>query len=292
MRWVYAYERTASLQDAEIHDQEKIKRAKYKAKAGGSISMKTISFSSIKGGTGKSSNSIMMANFLAQAGKKVLCIDMDIQNSMTFYYADDPEKVEGHSIAEALHQGCIEENIILTSHKNISLIPSSFKLVNLKTISTRTLSRLLKSISKQFDYCIIDTAPTWDNITLNALEAANTIVTPINMTQWDWKGAIFFRDQIIQDLGEDMLDRWNLLINAWKAPRTDNPENLINQLQNLFNETFDNILPVKIPEVSLIKKYIDTGEIITLAKEKEKLFVSVQSLSMLVTGESLEVEAF
>jgi len=254
--------------------------------------MKVIAFSSIKGGTGKSSNVIMQSNYLAQAGKRVLCIDMDIQNSMTFYYAEDPESIDSSSIAEALHQGNIADNIIETVHKNIHLIPSSFSLVNLRTISILTLRRLLNQISDQYDYCLIDTAPTWDNITLNALLAADQIVTPVYLTQWDWKGAIFFRDQIIQDLGEEHLGKWRLLVNAWKDPRTENPENLTNQLQELFTDHFENILPVKIPNVSLIKKYIDTGESITMAKEKSRLFVAAEILSQELTGEHLDVEAF
>jgi len=254
--------------------------------------MKTIALSSIKGGTGKSTNAIMQANYLAQAGKSVLCIDMDIQNSMTFYYALDPELVETCSIAEALHQGNLKDNIIQTIHPNVNLVPSSFSLVNLRTISILTLRRLLNQVADDYDYCIIDTAPTWDNITLNALLAADKIVTPVYLSQWDWKGAMFFQNQIIQDLGEEHLEKWQLLINAWKAPRTDNPENLTNQLQALFTGSFSNILPVRIPNETLIKKYIDTGESITMAKDKSRLFMAAEVLSQELTGERLEVEAF
>ena len=254
--------------------------------------MKTIVFSSIKGGTGKSSNAIMQANYLAQAGKKVLCIDKDIQNSMTFYYAEEPEQLEACSIAEALHRGNLTDNIIETIHTNIHLVPSSFNLVNLRTISILTLKRLLNQVSDFYDFCIIDTAPTWDNITLNALFAADRIITPCLLSQWDWKGALFFQNQIIQDLGEEHLPKWSLLVNSWKPPRTDNPDNILNQLDTLFLNSFDNILEIRIPHESLIKKYIDTGERISMAKDKSRLFIAAEALSQLLTGERLNVEVF
>jgi len=52
--------------------------------------MKTICFSSIKGGTGKSSLCILTANYAASAGYRVLVADLDIQNSVTSYYLDSP----------------------------------------------------------------------------------------------------------------------------------------------------------------------------------------------------------
>jgi len=254
--------------------------------------MKTIAFSSIKGGTGKSSNAIMLSNYLAQAGKKVLCIDMDIQNSMTFYYAEDPNAIDDYSIAEALHRGPLDENIIQTGHGKIHLVPSSLKLVNLRTISVMTLKRLLKQIENEYDYCIIDTAPTWDNITLNALYAADQIITPILLTQWDWKGSCFFRDQMILDLSEDHLSKCRLLINAWRDPKTENPENYTNAVEALFQENFDNILKPRIPAMSLVKKYIDTGECISFAKDKIRLYTAIRDMATIVAEENLYVEAF
>jgi len=254
--------------------------------------MKTITFSSIKGGTGKSSNAIMMSNYLAQAGKKVLCIDMDIQNSMTFFYADDPSAVDDYSIAEALHRGDLDGNIIQTTHGKINLVPSSLKLVNLRTISTLTLKRLLKQVEQDYDYCIIDTAPTWDNITLNALYASDQIITPVYLTQWDWKGVMFFRDQIMLDLSEDHLDKWAILINGWRDPKTKNPENYTNAVEALFQEYFSNILSPRIPAMTLVKKYIDTGEGITTAKDKFRLYSSVRDLITIIADERLYVEAF
>ncbi|MDC7234555.1 MAG: ParA family protein [Spirochaetales bacterium] len=255
--------------------------------------MKTIVFPSIKGGSGKSSNSIMLSNFLGQAGMRVLCIDMDINNSMSFYYVSDAELMDTHSIADALHSGDLSGNVIPTDQlDNIHIIPSSFHLVNLRAISHMTLKRMLPQVSESYDYCIIDSPPTWDNIVLNALYAADLVITPVSLAQWDWKGASFFRDQIVQDLGPEFLERWYLLINYFVRPRTDNPENFTNQLIQLFNDSFENILPFRIPETTLVERYIDLDEGISKSKRKIKLFSAVQELVQFVTGSPLDVEVF
>ena len=51
--------------------------------------MNVITLSSLKGGVGKSSITIQLANCLGMAGKKVLVIDMDLNNSVSSYYLTD-----------------------------------------------------------------------------------------------------------------------------------------------------------------------------------------------------------
>jgi len=294
MRQVYENERFDGLQNAENNCEKKTGRIECPDKSGGCNSMKTIAFGSTKGGVGKSTTSIMTSNFLGQAGKRVLSLDLDsVNNAMTFYYADNPEEVEEQSIAEAIMNGDIGHNIIGTNFKNIDLIPSSFKLVNFRTMNIMTLKRLLKTIEHQYDYCIIDTSPAWDNISLNAYFAADKIITISNLTQWNWKTINFIRDQIVLDLSEEYLNRWSILINAFKKPLTDNPENYLNMVESLFSESFDNIIPVRIPnKKSLAERYIDTGERITQSQEKIQLYTAIQDLVAYVVGEELQCEGF
>ncbi len=61
-----------------------------------------VSFSSVKGGTGKTSLCIHVANYCAAAGYKVLVIDFDIQNSLSFYYLDEIFAADRKNLALAL----------------------------------------------------------------------------------------------------------------------------------------------------------------------------------------------
>lgn len=241
--------------------------------------MLKICFSSIKGGTGKSTLSILLSRYLASTGKRILCIDLDIQNSQTFYYLDDSKIIENKNIALALQSGNIIENISKTSTQNIDIIPSSFSLVNLRAISPKTLSRVISQINDDYDFVIIDTAPTWDNISLNGIIASDYIISPVRLAQFDFKGANFYKNQIAMDTGQ--IENWYILINFFKSPRTKNPENLTNQYLSLFQSEFSNILDCMIPDTKLAQKSIDTLEVISHAKDKMKLFSAIEMLANL-----------
>ncbi|MFZ4388357.1 MAG: ParA family protein, partial [Chthoniobacterales bacterium] len=125
--------------------------------------MKTICFSSIKGGTGKSSLCILTANYAASAGYRVLVADLDLQNSATSYYLDSPDLADQHNIATALHSEHLIENVIPTNYPGIDLLASSLDLVKLRAIGERTLKRILDTTPLPYDFLFLDTPPTYDN---------------------------------------------------------------------------------------------------------------------------------
>ncbi|MGL4524118.1 MAG: ParA family protein [Spirochaetia bacterium] len=242
--------------------------------------MKTISFSAIKGGVGKSSLCILCANFLAAAGKRVLCIDLDLQNSLSFYFLNDPQIGDQHNMAKAFSCEDLSSQIIPIK-ANLDIIPSSFHLVKLRALQVQTLARMLPQI-QNYDFCLIDTAPTFDNIVLNAVYASDHILTPACLSQFDWKSAIFYKDQIHLELGNTK--NWSLLINRFKAPKSENPETEINQYLQLFESAFDmHLLQTRIPETTLLQKAIDTASPISLSKSKEKLFTAIAALCQEIT---------
>src|SRR6056297_1535257 len=161
--------------------------------------MKVITFSLIKGGTGKTTTSILVANALASDGYRVLVIDMDIQNSLSFYYLDNAEVIENQNIAFALHTGNLESNILRSNYTGVDIIPSSFTLVDLRALSPQKLKRLIEKAELLYDFIIIDTAPTYDNIVLNALNASDMIISPSRTSQFDYKGLLFFQEKLLTE---------------------------------------------------------------------------------------------
>jgi len=240
--------------------------------------MKIITFSSIKGGTGKSSLCILAANHTAAAGYRVLVADMDIQNSATSYYVDTAEAIDHHNLALALHSGTLTENIVPSNYMGIDLLASSFDLVKLRALNEKTLARMLTAEALPYDFLFIDTAPTWDNLVLNALHAADLILTPAAFSQFDLKGARFYQDQIT--LETDKLSVWRILFNFYKPARSENPDALRNQYEALFRETFgEAIAPLTIPESTLVRRSIDTREKITGSAAKATLHSAVGALA-------------
>lgn len=240
--------------------------------------MKSICFSSIKGGTGKSSLCILTANYAASAGYRVLVADLDLQNSATSYYLDAPDLADQHNIATALHSERLAENIISSNYPGIDLLASSLDLVKLRAIGERTLKRILDASPLPYDFLFIDTPPTYDNLVLNAIHAVDLIITPIAFSQFDYKGALFYQSQIRRET--DKLSAWRLLFNFYKPARSDNPDTLRNQYESLFRDTFGGaIMPVTIPESSHIRRSIDTGERITASTAKAPLHSAISALA-------------
>ena len=242
--------------------------------------MKTIAFASIKGGTGKSSLAILTANMLAQRHNRVLVIDMDVQNSTTFYYLEKADAVEQKNIARALQTQEIASNVLTTHRNNVELLGSHFELIDLRAISEKRLALIIKQVEKDYDFCIIDCAPTYDNLVLNAFNAADFILTPILQAQFDFKSAVFLKNRLTLDT--DCFSKWRLLFNFYKEPRSC--KSILAQYTKLFESSFDNILQVKIPFSSHIRKSIDAGVEITLAQRKRKLYEAFEDLIKWFSG--------
>lgn len=251
--------------------------------------MKTVTFSAIKGGVGKSSLCILTANFLTAAGYRVLVADLDIQNSTSFYYLQDPAAADARNMARALTDGDLSGNIITGLFTD--LIPASFNLIKLRAISEKTLPRIKEQLSG-YDYFLIDTPPTLDNIVLNAVNASDLVITPVYLSQFDWKSAAFYRDQI--DLETGTTENWKALFNRWKEPRTDNPDTELNQYIDLFETEFrDNLLKTRIPDTTYLQKAIDTRSAVTRARTKEKLYTAIRGLCEEIQGGTIgNVEKF
>lgn len=243
---------------------------------------KVICFSAIKGGVGKSSLSIITANMLAKAGNKVLVIDLDIQNSASFYYLDDSSIVEQKNIAVGLQENNLVNHIVPTVINNVDIIPSSFFLVDLRAISEHRLKKIIPDVLDLYDYIIIDTAPTWDNICLNAINASDLIISPVQLSQFNYKGASFYREKLATETTK--VQNWYILINSYVESSSASENSLSSQYLQLFRDEFNNILETNIPRSTYIQKYIDTGETISTAVRKRNLFNAMKEFTETICG--------
>ena len=235
--------------------------------------MKTIAISSIKGGVGKTSTLILMAQMLANQEKKLLLIDLDLQNSLSFKYLDDFDQVEDKNICKALQEQNLKDNILSTNVRGIDIIPSHFNLVNIRTINPKILGRLMTEIKHDYDYCFIDTAPTLDNHVFSAWNAADMIITPVGPGLFDFKSAMFLRDQIEIEYPEK-IEIWKLLLTGFQRGKAT----ISADYKELFRGEFPNLMKQAIPSTTLVKRIVDMGEPLTSAKRKQHLFNSISSI--------------
>ena len=140
--------------------------------------MKTIVISNRKGGSAKTTTAVNIASGLAKKGS-VLLLDLDTQGHASIGVGCEPSESLGvHSIFEGK---TLSETFMPTVHKNLTLSPA---LALFDVYEYSDLRGVLKSRFKRekiedfFDYCIIDTPPTFDAILKNSLEVADAVVIP------------------------------------------------------------------------------------------------------------------
>jgi len=151
--------------------------------------MKTIAVVNQKGGCGKTTISINLASALAEAGQRVLLVDMDSQSHCAVGLAVPEEQIE-QSIYDVLISRSRNEPIKLTEilwqiSDRLELAPASIDLSAFEQqmvgISEREccLKEALNDMKDNYDYTIIDCPPAVGLLTFNALRAATDVIVPV-----------------------------------------------------------------------------------------------------------------
>jgi chromosome partitioning protein len=135
-----------------------------------------------KGGVGKSTTAVNLAGALAQRQRRVLLIDMDTQGQTARMLNAAP----AHSIAEVINGEATLDAAMVEVRPGLQLLGGGRGLAGLKRAIDRkefggeqTLGEALAPLEDGYDYVIVDTAPGWDVLTVNALFYADEVLTPV-----------------------------------------------------------------------------------------------------------------
>lgn len=159
--------------------------------------MKVISLANFKGGVGKTTSTINVGAGIANAGKRVLLIDLDPQFNLTqsLGIENPPQTI----------YGALKEQHKLTPiavYPSLDIIPSSLDLIKaeieLSHVFQREyiLSKLLESIKKDYDYIFIDCPPSLGILTINAFVASDFIFVPVQAEYLALKGYAVLNEAI------------------------------------------------------------------------------------------------
>lgn len=148
--------------------------------------MRTIAVVNQKGGVGKTTTTVNLAAALADAGQKVLIIDLDPQHSASTWYKAIPQQGRGAYDLFMEPQAKPADLAMLTAIDGVSIIPSSPVMYNVERAlaaepgAEHTLKIRLKHLpASRFDYLLIDCPPSLGLLTVNALTAAGEVFVPV-----------------------------------------------------------------------------------------------------------------
>lgn len=230
---------------------------KGKKNKGRTYMSEVISLINEKGGVGKSTSAITIAQILAISGYKILLIDLDPQMNTTkmFGQADSENGVNyEHLFCEKqMRLSSVQDFISETDYNNIAILSASRELNNLiYKIYDRSkesnveliLKHNLGLLKNEYDYIIIDNSPFKSYLTTCAMCASDKVITPICVDNFSYDGLMSLFDTI-----EDLNSRYSLSIEfagifmTRVAGRTTLFKQMFESYEHMFGDKF---LPVSI----------------------------------------------
>ncbi|WP_159560058.1 ParA family protein [Streptococcus halichoeri] len=229
-----------------------------------------ITIANRKGGVGKTTTTLNLAYSLKELGKKVLVIDLDPQANLTRCFdVGNTENIKniGHLLMTELEE---EESYLVEdytkSYDEIDIIPSSIFLsaveaqMRSETGSERILSEIINQVKEYYEYILIDTSPSLNVLTINALCASDSVLIVADTQLFAVVGINELLKTIhkIKKRVNPKLKVQGILLTMYEN-RTNLSKTLTEQIEEMFQKKIK-VFQTKIPKTVKVGEAIYSGQ--------------------------------
>ncbi len=145
--------------------------------------MRKIAFTNAKGGVAKTTTCVNVGAGLALAGYRTLLVDCDTQGQITKSLGIRA----GEGLADLVQGDAGLDDVQIEARENLFVISGGGTLSGVKRMISRrdmrselVLSEALEDL-RGYDFVLLDTAPSWDVLSVNCLFYVDEILIPVSM---------------------------------------------------------------------------------------------------------------
>jgi len=223
---------------------------------------KIISMCNQKGGVGKTTSTINLGACLAEAGRKVLLVDLDPQGALSAGLGIRHDELDitvydllidnRTSIHSAIHHTGVPDMDVVPA--NIDLSAAEIQLVN-EVGREQTLARALRPVMKEYDFIILDCQPSLGLLTVNALACSHGVIIPMECEYFSLRGLALLTDTVekVSDRLNFDLEILGILVTMFDR-RTSHAREVMSRVVEVFGDrVFDSVITrtVRFPETSV-----------------------------------------
>lgn len=169
--------------------------------------MKTITIANHKGGVAKTTTALNLAVLLARQGSRVLACDLDPQGNLSLALGANLQELEDtHRTSHRLMLGDRDDysDYVQPARPRLDLLPACLDhdaesmLLSQRVAGELLLKQKLAPAHRVYDFCVIDTPPSLQTPTLNALAMSDLVIIPIETSMFALHGI----SQLLRTIGQ------------------------------------------------------------------------------------------